>query len=67
MRRPQHNLQFCTDYAGNAVKDADVIFIAVGYAPFPRRQPLDLRYLPRRGARRPGQHYDGDFLVVVNL
>jgi UDP-N-acetyl-D-mannosaminuronate dehydrogenase len=32
------NLQFCTEYAG-AVKDADVIFIAVGTPPFPRRQP----------------------------
>src|SRR6202451_2520585 len=57
------NLQFCTEYAG-AVKNADVIFIAVGTPPSPDGSP-DLRYLSA-AARGIGQHYDSDFLVVVN-
>src|SRR5271170_4027826 len=57
------NLQFCTEYAG-AVKDADVIFIAVGTPPSPDGSP-DLKYL-RAAAQSIGQHYDGEFLVVVN-
>ncbi len=63
MAAAQPNLQFCTDYAG-AVKDADVIFIAVGTPPSPDGSP-DLRYLSE-AARGIGKHYDGDFLVVVN-
>src|SRR5579863_7831121 len=63
MAAAQHNIQFCTDYAG-AVKDADVIFIAVGTPPSADGSP-DLKYL-RAAAQGIGQHYDGDFLVVVN-
>jgi len=63
MAAAQPNLQFCTEYAG-AVKDADVIFIAVGTPPSADGSP-DLRYLSE-AARGIGQHYDGDFLVVVN-
>src|SRR5271170_5486545 len=63
MAAAQPNLQFCTEYAG-AVKDADVIFIAVGTPPSPDGSP-DLRYLSA-AARGIGEHYDGDFLVVVN-
>ena len=63
MAAAQPNLQFCTEYAG-AVKDADVIFIAVGTPPSPDGSP-DLRYLSE-AARGIGKHYDGDFLVVVN-
>jgi UDPglucose 6-dehydrogenase len=59
----QHNLQFCTEYK-SAVQDADVIFIAVGTPPSPDGSP-DLKYL-RAAAQGIGQHYDGDFLVVVN-
>jgi UDPglucose 6-dehydrogenase len=63
MAAAQSNLQFCTEYPG-AVKDADVIFIAVGTPPSPDGSP-DLRYLSE-AARGIGQHYEGDFLVVVN-
>src|SRR5580700_500155 len=63
MAAAQPNLQFCTDYAG-AVKDADVIFIAVGTPPSPDGSP-DLKYL-RSAAQSIGQYYEGDFLVVVN-
>jgi UDPglucose 6-dehydrogenase len=63
MAAAQPNLQFCTEYAG-AVKDADVIFIAVGTPPAPDGSP-DLRYLSE-AARGIGKHYDGEFLVVVN-
>src|SRR5271170_7219963 len=63
MAAAQPNLQFCTDYAG-AVKDADVIFIAVGTPPSADGSP-DLRYLSE-AARGIGQHYDGNFAVVVN-
>ena len=57
------NLRFCTQYAG-AVQDADVIFIAVGTPPSPDGSP-DLRYLSA-AARGIGQHYSGDYVVVVN-
>src|SRR5271155_4804613 len=63
MAAAQPNLQFCTEYAG-AVKNSDVIFIAVGTPPSPDGSP-DLKYL-RAAAQGIGQHYDGDFLVVVN-
>src|ERR1700683_2010326 len=63
MAAAQPNLQFCTEYEG-AVKDADVIFIALGPPPSPDGSP-DLKYL-RAAAQGIGQHYDGDFLVVVN-
>jgi UDPglucose 6-dehydrogenase len=59
----QPNLRFCTQYAG-AVQDADVIFIAVGTPPSPDGSP-DLRYLSA-AARGIGEHYSGDFTVVVN-
>src|SRR5579864_5470513 len=57
------NLQFCRDYA-SAVPSAEVIFIAVGTPPSPDGSP-DLRYLSQ-AARGIGQHYDGDYVVVVN-
>ena len=57
------NLQFCTQYAG-AVHDADVIFIAVGTPPTADGSP-DLKYLSQ-AARGIGEHYAGDFTVVVN-
>jgi UDPglucose 6-dehydrogenase len=57
------NLQFCRDYAA-AVPNADVIFIAVGTPPSADGSP-DLRYLSQ-AARGIGQHYDGDYVVVVN-
>ncbi len=59
----QPNLQFCTQYAG-AVHDADVIFIAVGTPPTADGSP-DLKYLSQ-AARGIGEHYAGDFTVVVN-
>ncbi len=59
----KQNLQFCTEYAG-AVQDADVIFIAVGTPPTPDGSP-DLKYL-KQAAHAIGQHYAGDFTVVVN-
>lgn len=57
------NITFGTDYA-EAVRDAEVIFIAVGTPPLPNGTP-DLRYLCA-AARGIGQHFDGDFTVVVN-
>ena len=57
------NMRFGTDYA-EAVPDADVIFIAVGTPPSPNGGP-DLRYLCA-AARGIGEHFDGDFTVVVN-
>src|SRR5215469_2503003 len=59
----QPNLRFCTQYAG-AVQDADVIFIAVGTPPTADGSP-DLRYLSA-AARGIGEHFSGDFTVVVN-
>ena len=59
----RQNLRFCTQYAG-AVQDADVIFIAVGTPPSADGSP-DLRYLSQ-AARGIGEHYNGDFTVVVN-
>jgi UDPglucose 6-dehydrogenase len=63
MDAAQSNLRFCTNYAG-AVNDADVIFIAVGTPSSPDGSP-DLRYLSE-AARGIGQHFDGEFVVVVN-
>ncbi len=57
------NLKFETEYA-KAVPGADVVFIAVGTPPSPDGGP-DLRYLCA-AARGIGQHFDGDFTVVVN-
>jgi UDPglucose 6-dehydrogenase len=58
-----HNLEFTTEYdAGIAA--ADVVFIAVGTPPSPDGSP-DLSYL-RAAAEGIGQHYRGDFIVVVN-
>jgi UDPglucose 6-dehydrogenase len=57
------NLQFCCDYA-SAVPDADVVFIAVGTPPSSDGSP-DLRFLSA-AAKGIGDHYNGDFLVVVN-
>ncbi len=59
----QRNLRFCTQCAG-AVQDADVIFIAVGTPPTADGSP-DLRYLSG-AARGIGEHYAGDYTVVVN-
>ena len=63
MAEAQPNLRFCCNYAG-AVNDADVVFIAVGTPPSPDGGP-DLRYLSQ-AARSIGEHFDGDFVVVVN-
>lgn len=57
------NLRFKTDYA-QGVPNADVIFIAVGTPPSPNGSP-DLKYL-RAAAESIGEHFDGDFTVVVN-
>jgi len=57
------NLQFCRDYAP-AVRDSDVIFIAVGTPPSANGSP-DLQYVSA-AARGIGEHYAGDFTVVVN-
>ena len=57
------NLRFTTDYA-EAIPDARVIFIAVGTPPSPNGSP-DLRYLSA-AAHGIGEHFDGDFTVVVN-
>lgn len=57
------NIRFTTDYA-EAIPDARVIFIAVGTPPSPNGSP-DLRYLSA-AARGIGEHFDGDFTVVVN-
>jgi UDPglucose 6-dehydrogenase len=57
------NMRFETDYA-RAIPDAKVIFIAVGTPPSANGSP-DLRYL-YSAARGIGQHFDGDFSVVVN-
>lgn len=63
MAEAQPNVRFCTNYSG-AVNDAEVIFIAVGTPPSPDGSP-DLRYLSE-AARGIGQHFAGDFVVVVN-
>src|ERR1700693_417455 len=57
------NLEFCCDYAA-AVPHADVIFIAVGTPPSANGSP-DLRHVSA-AAQGIGQHYAGDFTVVVN-
>jgi UDPglucose 6-dehydrogenase len=57
------NLQFCRDYASSVPK-AEVIFIAVGTPPSADGSP-DLQYLSS-AARAIGEHYEGDYVVVVN-
>jgi UDPglucose 6-dehydrogenase len=57
------NLRFTTNYS-EAIPDARVIFIAVGTPPSPNGSP-DLRYLSA-AAHGIGEHFDGDFTVVVN-
>jgi UDPglucose 6-dehydrogenase len=57
------NLRFTTDYA-EGVPGAEVIFIAVGTPPSPGGGP-DLKYL-RAAAQGIGEHFDGQFTVVVN-
>jgi UDPglucose 6-dehydrogenase len=57
------NLRFCRDYSAS-LPDAEVVFIAVGTPPSPNGSP-DLRYLSA-AAQGIGQHFNGDFLVVVN-
>ncbi len=59
----QNNLRFETDYA-KGVPDADVIFIAVGTPSSSTGSP-DLKYL-RAAAQGVGEHFDGEFTVVVN-
>src|SRR5215472_6809 len=56
-------LRFCRNYE-SAVPDADVIFIAVGTPSSANGSP-DLQYVSA-AARGIGQHYAGDFTVVVN-
>jgi UDPglucose 6-dehydrogenase len=59
----QHNLQFCSNYE-TSIPNAEVIFIAVGTPPSADGRP-DLRYL-QSAARGIGEHFQGDFVVVVN-
>jgi UDPglucose 6-dehydrogenase len=63
MAEAKNNLRFSTCY-GEAIPGARVIFIAVGTPPLPNGSP-DLRYLSA-AARGIGEHFDGDFTVVVN-
>ena len=58
-----HNLQFTTEYA-DGIPGSNVIFIAVGTPPSPDGTP-DLRYLCA-AAEGIGQHFEGEFTVVVN-
>ncbi len=63
MAEAQSNLAFCGDYG--SIKDAEVVFIAVGTPPSPDGSPGPaVSY--GCAAQSIGQHYDGDFLVVVN-
>ena len=57
------NLTFTTECSG-AVRDAEVIFIAVGTPPSPAGGP-DLSYVST-AARDIGRHFAGQFTVVVN-
>ena len=57
------NLRFTTCY-GEAIPDADVVFIAVGTPPTPSGAP-NLEFLSQ-AARSIGQHMNGGFTVVVN-
>jgi UDPglucose 6-dehydrogenase len=57
------NISFKTDYA-HGVPGAEVVFIAVGTPPSPGGGP-DLSYL-RAAAHGIGEHFDGQFTVVVN-
>ena len=58
----KHALEFTPEY--ESIAAADVVFIAVGTPPTPDGSP-DLRYL-RAAAEGIGQHYRGNFIVVVN-
>lgn len=57
------NLRFTNDYA-DAIPGSEVIFIAVGTPSTPSGSP-DLKYL-RSAAEGIGEHFDGDYVVVVN-
>jgi len=57
------NLCFGSNYA-DAIPQADVVFIAVGTPPSANGSP-DLRYLCA-AAQSIGEHFDGEFTVVVN-
>lgn len=57
------NIRFQTGYA-QGVPASDVVFIAVGTPPSPNGSP-DLKYL-RAAAQGIGEHFDGEFTVVVN-
>lgn len=59
----RHNIRFKTCYA-EAIPGVDVVFIAVGTPPSPNGSP-DLRYLSA-AAQGIGQHFQGQFTVVVN-
>lgn len=59
----RHNLTFTTDY-GQAVPQAQVIFIAVGTPPGTNGAP-DLQYL-RAAAQGVGEHLGPHFTVIVN-
>src|SRR6266446_2773181 len=63
MGEASRNLRFTTSYA-EAIPQADVIFIAVGTPPSPAGGP-HLRYLSA-AAQGIGDHFEGDFTVVVN-
>jgi UDPglucose 6-dehydrogenase len=63
MAEANGNLCFGTNYA-DAIPHSDVVFIAVGTPPTPNGSP-DLRYLSS-AARSIGEHFDGEFSVVVN-
>lgn len=59
----QHNLEFTSSY-GQAIPEAEVVFIAVGTPPTPSGAP-NLEFLSQ-AARSIGEHMDGEFTVVVN-
>lgn len=63
MEEARPNLTFTSSYA-EGVPDAEVIFVAVGTPPGAGGSP-DMRYV-RAAAEGIGQHYRGDFAVVVN-
>ena len=63
MAEANGNLCFGTNYA-DAIPKADVVFIAVGTPPSANGSP-DLSYL-RAAAQGVGEHFDGEFTVVVN-
>lgn len=59
----KQNLAFSNSYE-EAIPDAEVIFIAVGTPPTPSGSP-NLEYLSQ-AAQSVGEHFNGDFTVVVN-